>query len=78
MVISEISHFGHFRNIHKLYRNANFESQNCILESYLVGLNDFCMFENESKFCQHLKFMTAVIRQISHFDHFLNILKFSW
>ena len=37
------------------------------------------MFENESKFCQNLKiFMTAVISEISDFDHFLNNLKSNW
>ena len=51
-------------------------SQNGILESYLVVLNEFWKFENESKFCQNVKFfMTAVIYEISDFDHFNNILK---
>ena len=54
----------------------NFESQNDLLDSYLVGLNDFLMFENESKFGQNFKFfMNVVIREISNFDHFLNNLK---
>ena len=55
---------------------VSFESQNGILESYLVVLNDFSKFEIESKFCQNVKcFMTEVISKISNFDHFLNILK---
>ena len=29
---------------------VNLVSQNCILDSYLVVLNDFLMFENKSKF----------------------------
>ena len=37
------------------------------------------MFENESKFCQNLKFiMTTVISEISDFHHFLNNLKSYW
>ena len=48
----------------------------CILESYLVVVNDLLKIEIESKFCQNVKFfMTAVISEISVFDHFLNILK---
>ena len=37
------------------------------------------MFENASKFCQNLKtFITAVISEISDFEHFLNNLKSYW
>ena len=37
------------------------------------------MFENESKFCQNLNiFLTAIISEISDFDHFLNNLKSYW
>ena len=75
-VISEISDFDHFLNILKTHMKVSFDSQNCILESYLVVLNDFWKFEVESKFCQNVKFfMTAVISEISDFDHFINILK---
>ena len=55
---------------------VRFQSQNGILDSYLVVLNDFWKFEIVSKFCQNAKFfMTVVISEISDFDHFLNILK---
>ena len=75
-VISEISDFDHFLNILKSHIKVSFESQNGILESYLVVLSEFWKFEIESKFCQILKlFMTAVTSEISDFDHFLNILK---
>ena len=48
--------------------------QNDILKCFLVDLNYFRKFEVESKFCQKLKFfMTAVLSEISDFDHFLNI-----
>ena len=75
-VISEISDFDHLFNIVKSYMKVSFQSQNSILDSYLVVLNDFWKFEIESKFCQNVKFlMTAVISEISDFYHFLNILK---
>ena len=75
-VITEISHFDHFLSILKSHIKESFESQNGILESYLVVLSDFWKFEIESKFCQNVKFfMTAVISEISDFDHFLNIHK---
>ena len=74
-VIREISDFDHFLNIFKSRIKVSFESQDGIVESYLVVLNNFCKFENESKFCQNVKFfMTAIISEISDFDHFLNIL----
>ena len=38
-------------------------------------MKDLWKFEVESKFCQKLKiFMTAVLSEISDFDHFLNIV----
>ena len=38
-------------------------------------MNYFKKFEVQSKFCQKLKiFMTAVLSEISDFDHFLNIV----
>ena len=75
-VISEISHFDHFLNILKSCMKVSFESQNGILERYLLVLNEFLKFEIESKFCQNVKlFMTVVITEISDFDHLLNILK---
>ena len=47
----------------------NLVSQNNILDSYLVVFNDFLMFENESKFCQNLKFfMTAINGEISDIE----------
>ena len=75
-VISEISDFDHFLNILKSHIKVSFESQIGIPESYLVVLSDFWKFEIESNICQNVKFfMTAVISEISDFDHFLNILK---
>ena len=75
-VISEISDFDHFLNILKSHIKVSFESQNGNLESYLVVLSDLKKNEIESKFCQNVKiFMTAVISEVSDFDHFLNILK---
>ena len=54
---------------------VNCRYQNCILKCSLVDLKDLCKFEVESKFCQKLKiFMTAVLSEISDFDHFLNIV----
>ena len=47
----------------------------CILKCSLVDLKDLWKFEVESKFCQKLKmFMTAVLTEISDFDHYLNIV----
>ena len=44
--------------------------KNGILECSYLDLNDFWKFEVESKFCQKLKiFMTAVLSEISDFDH---------
>ena len=75
-VISVISDYDHFLNILKSHIKVSFESQNGILESYLAVLSDFWKFEIESKFCQNVKFfITAVIREISDFYHFLNIFK---
>ena len=51
----------------------NCKYQNCILKCSLVNLKDLWKFEDESKFCQNLKIlMTAVLSEISEFDHFLN------
>ena len=45
----------------------------CILKCSLVDLKDLWKFEVKSKFCQKLKIlMTAVLSEISDFDHFLN------
>ena len=75
-VISEISNFDHFLNILKSHIKVSFESQNGILERYLVVLSDFWKFEIESKFCQNMKFfMTLVISEISVFDHFFKFLR---
>ena len=74
-VLSEISDFDHFFNILIFDLRVNCKSQNGILECSLDHLKDFCKFEVESKFCRKLKiFMTAVLSEISDFDHFLNIL----
>ena len=72
-VLSEISDFDHFFNIviSDLWVICKYEY--CILECSLVDLKDLWKFEFESKFCQKLKiFMTAVLSEISDFDHFLN------
>ena len=53
----------------------NCRSQNGILKCSFVDLKNLFKFEFESKFCQKLKnFMTAVLSEISDFDHFLNII----
>ena len=74
-VLSEISDFGHFLNfaISDLWVNCKY--QYCILKCFYVVFNHFRKLEVESKFCQKLKiFMTAVLSEISDFDHFLNIV----
>ena len=46
-----------------------------ILKYPFVVFNHLWKFEVESKFCQKLKiFITAVLIEISDFDHFLNIV----
>ena len=56
---------------------VNCKRQNSILKYSFVDLKDFWKFEVEAKFCQKLKiFMTAVLSEISDFDHFLNIVIF--
>ena len=55
-VISEISDFDHFLNILKSHRQANFESQIGILESYLVVLNDFWNLKLSQKFVKMWNF----------------------
>ena len=74
-VLSEISDFDHFLNIAISYLLVNCKCQNNILKCFFVHLNYFWKFEVESKVCQKLKiFMTAVLSEISDFDHFLNIV----
>ena len=74
-VLSEISDFDHFLNIVISDLWVNCKRQNSILKCSFVDLKDFWKFEVESKFCQKLKiFMTAVLSEISDFDHFLNIV----
>ena len=74
-VLSEISDFDHFLNIVISDLWVNCKYQNCILKCSFVDLNNLWKFEVESKFCQKLKiFMTAVLSEISDFDHFLNIV----
>ena len=74
-VLSEISDFDHFLNIVISDLWVNCKYQNNILKCFFVDLNHFWKFEVESKFCQKLKiFMTAVLSEISDFDHFLNIV----
>ena len=54
---------------------VNCKSENGILKCSFIDLKHFWKFEVESKFCRKLKiFMTAVISEISDFDHFSNIL----
>ena len=74
-VISQISDFDHYLNILISYVSVNCSSEIGILKRFIVDLNYFWKFEVQSKFCQKLKiFMTAVLSQISDFDHFLNIV----
>ena len=74
-VLSEISDFDHFLNIVISDLWVNCKYQNCILKCSLVDLNHLWKFLVESKFCQKLKiFMTAVLSEISDFEHFLNIV----
>ena len=74
-VLSEISDFDHFLNIAISYLLVNCKCQNNILKCFFVHLNYFWKFEVESKVCQKLKIlMTAVLSEISDFDHFLNIV----
>ena len=74
-VLSEISDFDHFLNIVISDLWVNCKCQNGILKCSFIDLNYFWKFEVESKFCQKLKiFMTAVLSEISDFDHFLNIV----
>ena len=74
-VLSEISDFDHFLNIVISYMWVNYKYQNRILKCSFIDLNYFWKFEVESNFCQKLKiFMTAVLSEISDFDHFLNIV----
>ena len=79
-VLSEISDFDHFLNIVISDLWVNCKRQNSILKCSFVDLKDFWKFEVESKFCQKLKiFMTAVLSEISDFDHFLNIvISYMW
>ena len=79
-VLSEISNFDHFLNIVISDLWVNWKRQNSILKCSFVDLKDFWKFEVESKFCQKLKiFMTAVLSEISDFDHFLNIvISYMW
>ena len=73
--LTEISDFDHFLNIAIFDLLVNCKYQNNILKCFFVVLNHFWKFEVESKFCQKLKnFMTAVLSEISDFDHFLNIV----
>ena len=74
-VLSEISDFDDFLNnvISDLWVNC--KCQIDILKCFLVDLNYLRKFEFESKFFKKLKiFMTAVLSEISDFDHFLNIV----
>ena len=74
-VFSEISDFDHFLIIVISDLWVNCKSQNGIPKCFVVDLKHFWKFEVESKFCQKLKiFMTAVLSEISDFDHFSNIL----
>ena len=73
--VTEISDFDHFLIIAISDLLVNCKYQNNILKCSFVVLNHFWKFEVESKFCQKLKnFMTAVLSEISDFDHFLKIV----
>ena len=74
-VLSKISDFDHFLNIVISDLRVNCNYQYCILKCSLLDLKDLWKFKVESKFCQKLKiFITAVLSEISDFDHFLNIV----
>ena len=74
-VLSEISDFDHFLNIVIFDLLLNCRSQNIILKCSFIVLKDLWKFVVESKFCQKLKIsMTAILSEISDFDHFLNIV----
>ena len=79
-VLSEVSDFDHFLNIVISDLWVNSKCQNGILKCSFIDFNYFWKFEVESKFCQKLKiFMTAVLSEISDFDHFLNIvISYMW
>ena len=71
--LTEISDFDHFLNIVISDLLVNCMYVNNILKCFFVVLNNFWIFEVQSKFCQNLKIlMTAVLSKISDFDHFLN------
>ena len=73
--LTEISDFDHFLKIVISDLLVNCMYQNNILKCSLVHFKDLWKFEVESKFCQKSKiFMTAVLSEISNFDHFLNIV----
>ena len=83
VVLSEIWDFDQFFITLISDSWVNCRSQNEILESFYVNLKNFWKFEVESKFCQKLKiFMTAVISEISDFDHlfktFISDLWVNW
>ena len=74
-VISEISDFDHFLNIAISDLWVNCKYQNHILKCFFVVFNHSGSLRLSQKFCQKLKiFMTAVVSEISDFDHFLNIV----
>ena len=77
--LSEISDFDHFFNIIFSDLWVNCKCQNDILMCLFVVLNYLWKFEVEWKFCQKLKIlMTAVLSEISDFDHFLIIVILTW
>ena len=74
-VLSQILDFDHFLNIVISDLWVNCKCQNGILKCSFINLNYFWKFEVELKLCQKLKiFITAVLSQISDFDHFFNIV----
>ena len=74
-VLSKISDFDHFLNIVISDLWVNCKHQNNILKFFLLFLIISGSLSLSQKFCQKLKvFMTAVLSEISDFDHFLNIV----
>ena len=75
VVLSKISDFDHFLNIVISDLWVNCKHQNHILKCFFVVYNHSWSLRLSQKFCQKLKiFMTAVLSEISDFDHFLNIV----
>ena len=74
-LLSEISDFDNFLNIVISDFWVNCKYQNHILKCFFVDFIYSGSLRLSQKFCQKLKiFITAVLSEISDFDHFLNIV----